>query len=89
MLAQSPRPPQPPCRIGVGIDISRYGHHAAFLREDLQPAAPDLAFVESAGGYADLLQRLSHIAQRYGPVHFVCGLDVTGQYADNPAALPP
>ena len=26
-------------RIGVGIDTSRYGHYAAFLREDLQAAA--------------------------------------------------
>jgi hypothetical protein len=28
--------------IGVGIDTSRYGHCAAFLRDDLQPAAGEL-----------------------------------------------
>jgi len=28
------------CAVGVGIDTSRYGHNAAFLREDCQPAAP-------------------------------------------------
>ena len=28
----------PSKRLGVGIDTSRYDHHAAFLREDLQPA---------------------------------------------------
>ena len=31
----------PTTRIGVGIDTSRYGHYAAFLRDDLQPAAAD------------------------------------------------
>ena len=29
-------------RIGVGIDTSRYGHYAAFVREDQQPAAGEL-----------------------------------------------
>jgi hypothetical protein len=27
----------PAHRVGVGIDTSRYGHYAAFLRDDLQP----------------------------------------------------
>ena len=31
--------------VGVGIDTSRYGHYAAFLSDDLQPAAADLQFV--------------------------------------------
>ena len=48
----------PPVRIGVGIDTSRYGHYAAFLRDDLQPAADELPFAESAAGYAQLRQRL-------------------------------
>jgi hypothetical protein len=37
-------------RIGVGIDTSRYGHYAAFLRPDLQAAAAELQFTESASG---------------------------------------
>ncbi len=79
--------PQPPLaasrRCGVGIDTSRYGHYAAFLGDDLQPAADELQFPESAAGYALLRQRLERIAQRHGPVHFVVRLDAAGQYADN------
>jgi transposase len=70
-------------RVGVGIDTSRYGHYAAFLRDDLQPAAAELPFAESASGYAQLRQRLEHIVQHHGPVHFVIRLDAAGQYADN------
>jgi transposase len=71
-------------RIGVGIDTSRYGHHACFLRADLQPAAADLKFVESATGYHQLRQRLEAIASKSaGPVHFHCRLDLAGRYADN------
>jgi len=70
-------------RIGVGIDTSRYGHYAAFLREDLQPAAGELQFGESAAGYAQLRQRLEHIAAKHDQVHFAIRLDAAGQYADN------
>ena len=99
MLPQSPSVPQsvdqaeprvptqpgspPPVRIGVGIDTSRYGHYAAFLRDDLQPAGAELSFSESAQGYAMLRQRLEQIGQRHGAVHFVIRLDAAGQYADN------
>jgi hypothetical protein len=69
--------------VGVGIDTSRYGHYAAFLRDDLQPAAADLQFAESAKGYAGLRARLGQIAQRHGAVHFIIRLDAAGQYADN------
>jgi hypothetical protein len=62
-------------RIGVGIDTSRYGHYACFLHEDLQPAAAELAFAESAAGYQQLRQRLEQIVQRHGAVHFVVRLD--------------
>lgn len=73
-----------PIPVGVGIDTSRYGHHACFLRGDLQPAAGDLRFVESAGGYRQLRERLEGIASRYrGPVHFHCRLDLAGRYAEN------
>jgi transposase len=72
-----------PQRIGVGIDTSRYGHYAAFLRDDLQPAAAELQFAESAAGYAQLRQRLEGIRQRHGAVAFVIRLDAAGQYADN------
>lgn len=76
-------PPSQPQRIGVGIDTSRYGHYAAFLRHDLQPAAAELQFAESAAGYSQLRQRLEGIVERHGPVHFVIRLDAAGQYADN------
>jgi transposase len=72
-----------PLRIGVGIDTARYGHYAAFLRSDLQPAAAELLFAESGTGYHELRQRLELIAQRLGNVHFVIRLDAAGQYADN------
>lgn len=75
-----------PVPIGVGIDTSRYGHYACFLRGDLQPAAADLKFVESAAGYQQLRERLDAIARKHagaGPVHFHFRLDVAGRYADN------
>ena len=55
--------------VGVGIDTSRYGHYAAFLRDDLQPAAAELQFAESAKGYAAFRQRLEQIVERQGAVH--------------------
>jgi transposase len=71
-----------PIRVGVGIDTSRYGHYAAFLRDSQQPAAAELAFAESAQGYSQLHQWLMRIAQQ-GPVTFHVRLDAAGQYADN------
>lgn len=38
----------------IGIDASHYGHYAAFLRDDLQPAAGELQFV---GGLLEKLFR--------------------------------
>jgi transposase len=73
----------PATRFGVGIDTSRYGHHAAFLRDDLQAAAAELAFAESACGYEQFRQRLVRIATAHPAVHFVIRLDAAGQYADN------
>jgi transposase len=69
--------------IGVGIDTSRYGHHAAFLDADLQTAAPDLEVRESAAGYARLRQRFLDLIARYGRAHFHVRLDAAGLYADN------
>jgi transposase len=83
MLPQHAPAPQSPRRFGVGLDTSRYGHYAAFLRDDLQPAAAELQFPESAAGYALFRQRLEGIVQRHGPVHFVVRLDAAGQYAEN------
>jgi transposase len=83
MLPQQPSAPQPPRRFGVGIDTSRYGHYAAFLDEELRPAAAELQFPESAAGYHLLRQRLERLARRHGPAHFVVRLDAAGQYADN------
>jgi transposase len=83
MLPRPACPPQPPRRVGVGIDTSRSGHDAAFLTDDLQPAAAELPFPESAAGYALLRRRLDDIARRLGPTHFAVRLDAAGQYADN------
>ncbi len=83
MIPSSPSASQAIRRVGVGIDTSRYGHYACFLHDDLQPAAAELAFAESAGGYQQLRQRLEQIVQRHGPVHFVIRLDAAAQYADN------
>jgi transposase len=83
MLPQLAPAPQSPRRFGVGIDTSRYGHYAAFLNDDLQPAADELQFAESAAGYVCFRQRLEAIAQRHGWVHFLVRLDAAGQYADN------
>jgi len=83
MLPHDEPAPQSPRRCGVGIDTARYGHYAAFLRDDLQPAADELPFPESAAGYTLFRQRLEGIVQRQGPLHFVVRLDAAGQYADN------
>jgi transposase len=83
MLPQHAPAPLSPRRCGVGIDTSRYGHYAAFLRDDLQPAAAELQFAESAAGYALFRQRREGIRHQHGPVHFVVRLDAAGQYADN------
>jgi transposase len=70
--------------IGVGFDTSRYGHYAAFVRADLQPAAADLKVIESAAGYQQLRERFDAIATRHaGQVHFHMRIDVAGCYADN------
>ena len=82
--APTPAPDTPVVTaIGVGIDTARYGHHATFLRPDLQVAAPPLDFTENAAGYARLRQRLRDLAQRHAPVHFHIRLDAAGVYADN------
>ena len=70
-------------RIGVGIDTARYGHYAAFIRADLQPAAAELAFTENALGYAQLRERFEAIRANHPHVHFHVRLDAAGQYADN------
>ena len=83
MLPRSAPVPQVLRRIGAGIDTSRYGHYAAFLTDDLQPAADELAFVESADGYQQLQSRFDALARRHGPCSFRVRLDAAGQYADN------
>src|SRR5262245_42683330 len=74
---------RPAATIGVGIDTSRYGHYAAFLRDDLQVACAELPFAESAQGYAQLHQRLQLLAESHPGASFAVRLDVAGQYADN------
>jgi transposase len=82
-VAAPPASPVAAARFGVGIDTSRYGHHAAFLRDDLRSAADELAFAESAQGYGQFRQRLARIAAGRPAVTFVIRLDAAGQYADN------
>ena len=72
-----------PVVIGVGLDTARYGHQAAFLREDRQPAAPPLEFLESRAGYQQLEQRLQQLVRRHGRVHFHIRVDAASQYAMN------
>jgi transposase len=86
MLTDHAPASQLPCQpipFGVGIDTSRYGHYAVFLKSDLQPAAPELQFPESAAGYTQLRQRLRKLAPLHSHVHFHIRLDAAGQYADN------
>jgi transposase len=84
LTAAGPQPARcPAARFGVGIDVSRYGHHACFLRDDLQPACAELSFPESAAGYESFRQRLLGVAAGHPAVTFVVRLDAAGQYADN------
>jgi transposase len=69
--------------IGVGLDTSRYGHHASFLDSDLQDAAADLDFAESGAGYHEFRARLDALVAKHGDVHFHFRVDVAGRYADN------
>ena len=69
--------------IGVGFDTARYGHHATFLREDRQPAAKPLEFLESRSGYQRLERVLGRLARQHTNPHFYIRVDVAGQYAAN------
>src|SRR5476649_1541576 len=81
--ASQPQADAKTVRIGVGIDTSRYGHYAVFLRDDLQPAAGELQFMEATDDYAQLRTRLEQIVSKLCAVHFAVRLDVAIQYADN------
>src|SRR5262249_34816298 len=83
MLPHHAPTPQSPRRFEVGIDTSRYAHSAVSLNDDLQAAAPELQFPESAAVYALLRQRLQRLTQQHGSVHFSVRRDAAGQYADN------
>jgi transposase len=72
-----------PVVIGVGLDTARYGHHATFLREDRQPAAEPLEFLECLAGYQELEKALSKLAQRHRKIEFHIRVDAAGQYAIN------
>jgi transposase len=69
--------------IGVGIDTARYGHCAAFLRDDLKPAAARLEFREGRKGYDELHSRLAEIRRRYPDAEIRVRIDAAGQYARN------
>jgi hypothetical protein len=65
-------------RIGVGIGTSRYGHYAAFLRVDLQPASASY----SSSNPPTAMRNCARVWSRSLP-HFAVRLDVANQYADN------
>ncbi len=69
--------------IGVGFDTARYGHHATFLRGDLQHACPPFEFPESQTGYHRVLHALTSLHQSIPSAHFHIRLDAAGQYAAN------
>jgi hypothetical protein len=69
--------------IGVGIDTARYGHHATFLRQDLQPATAPLDFTETRAGYNRLLKKLQQLQRRFPTAHFHIRIDAASQYATN------
>ena len=69
--------------IGVGIDTARYGHHATFLRQDLQPATAPLEFTETRVGYNRLLKKLQQLERRFPTAHFHFRIDAASQYATN------
>ncbi len=69
--------------IGVGLDTARYGHHATFLREDRQPAAKPLEFLESHRGYESLQNIFGKLAEKHTDAHFHIHVDAAGQYATN------
>ena len=72
-----------PVAIGVGLDTARYGHHATFLREDRQPAAEPLEFLECREGYQQLENLLGKLHQQHRNVHFYIRVDAASQYAAN------
>lgn len=74
--------------IGVGIDTSRYGHHATFLcegarRKEVEAACPPLEVSENRAGYEKLHDRLRQLAAKHPGVRFLVRLDAAGQYAAN------
>lgn len=79
----APAAPAHSVAIGIGLDTSRYGHHASFLDRSLQEADDDLDFVESGAGYQEFRARLDALVAKHGNVHFHFRVDVAGRYADN------
>lgn len=62
----------PAVPIGVGLDTSRYGHHASFLNNALEDADDDLDFVESGAGYQQFRARLDALAAKTGRTPPIC-----------------
>lgn len=69
--------------LGIGIDTARYGHCAAFLRDDKNPAAEPLEFRESREGYQKLQRRIEQLQRRYPEAQIHLRIDAAGQYAAN------
>ena len=69
--------------LGVGIDTARYGHRVAFLRDDKQPAAPQISISESRQGYERLARELERLRERHPDAEIRVRIDAAGQYAYN------
>jgi transposase len=69
--------------LGVGIDTARYGHQVAFLRDDKQPAAPQMSISESRSGYERLAHELERLRNRHPHAEIRVRIDAAGQYAHN------
>lgn len=69
--------------LGIGIDTARYGHCAAFLRDDKNPAANLLEFRESRDGYRKLQRRIEQLHKRYPQAQIHVRIDAAGQYSAN------
>jgi transposase len=70
-------------RIGIGIDTARYGHRAAFLDENKNPAAPSLTVMETRHGYEQLKSRLEQLHAKHPNASLHVHIDAAGKYAMN------
>jgi len=64
----------------VGIDVAKERHHAFFGTATGQALLKRLLFDNSAGGFSELLERVSQLKTRHGLSKAVFALEPTGNY---------